>query len=111
MEEIPDLPGVEAPETDFDGLIYIRNGRQVEVPPPTAVEQMPGEIPDMKPLHDEDDGALLSRMVGTAVSPSSLAASTRPCPAMISPASSIRTGFVKPNRLMLLAICRICFFE
>jgi hypothetical protein len=40
-----------------------------------------------------------------------LAASTRPWPAMISFSSEIRTGLVKPNRSMLVAICRICFLE
>ena len=44
-------------------------------------------------------------------SPSSLAASTRPWPAMISPSSETSTGLVNPNRSMLAAICLICFFE
>jgi hypothetical protein len=43
--------------------------------------------------------------------PRSLAASTRPWPAMICLASSIKTGLQNPNFLMLLAICRICRFE
>src|SRR5258707_14658397 len=43
--------------------------------------------------------------------PRSLAASTRPWPAMICFASSIKTGLQNPNVLMLFAICRICFFE
>ena len=43
--------------------------------------------------------------------PRSLAASTRPCPAMISPSSVISTGLVNPNRSIELAICLTCFFE
>lgn len=49
--------------------------------------------------------------VGTCFRPSSLAASTRPCPARICPSSSIRTGLVKPKRSMLFAIWRSCFLE
>src|SRR5712671_1400528 len=36
---------------------------------------------------------------------------TRPCPAMIWSSSSTRTGLLKPNRSMLLAICLICLGE
>ena len=36
--------------------------------------------------------------------PSFCAASTRPCPAMMPPSSSIRTGVVQPHSLMLPAI-------
>src|SRR5262249_235172 len=43
--------------------------------------------------------------------PRSLAASTRPWPAMIRLLSSIRTGLQKPNFLMLFAICRTCWGE
>jgi len=49
--------------------------------------------------------------VGTLAIPSSLAASTLPCPAMISSSSLIRTGLVNPNFWMLSAICRICRLE
>jgi hypothetical protein len=52
-----------------------------------------------------------SRTVGTAASPNSLAAMTRPWPAMISPAWLIKTGLVKPKRLMLSAIWHTCFLE
>ena len=50
-------------------------------------------------------------IVGTDFMPSRRAASTRPWPAMISPSSDTSTGFVKPKRSMLSAICRICFLE
>jgi hypothetical protein len=43
--------------------------------------------------------------------PKSLAAATLPCPARIVPASSIRTGLVKPKAFMLSAIWRTCFLE
>jgi hypothetical protein len=55
--------------------------------------------------------AARERTVGTFFIPISLAASTRPCPAMISLSSLIKTGLVKPNRSMLSAIWRICFLE
>src|SRR6266568_6240951 len=50
-------------------------------------------------------------MVGTFDKPTSLAASTRPCPAMMLFSLSIRTGWVNPNSLMLAAIWRICRLE
>ena len=43
--------------------------------------------------------------------PRSFAASTRPCPAMICPPSSIRIGLVWPKRSMLLGNLRICVLE
>src|SRR5258707_7000632 len=43
--------------------------------------------------------------------PRSLAASTRPWPAMICFSSSTRIGLQNPNFWMLFAICRICFLE
>lgn len=52
-----------------------------------------------------------SATVGTSLMPSSFAAMTRPCPAMISQSSLTSTGLVNPNRVMLSAICRTCFFE
>ena len=51
------------------------------------------------------------RNVGTAESPNSLAASTRPCPATICASLLMRTGLLKPNLRMLAAICSICFLE
>ena len=45
---------------------------------------------------------------GTSCIPSALAASTRPCPAMILQFSSIRTGATKPNSRRLARICDIC---
>ena len=44
-------------------------------------------------------------------SPSSIAARTRPWPARILPRSSVRTGLVNPNTLMLPASCLTCFLE
>ena len=46
-----------------------------------------------------------SSITGTRSSPSFLAASTRPCPAMMPFAPSTSTGFVQPNSRMLAAIC------
>ena len=73
---------------------------------------------------DDDQGALALRitargltalgvettMAGIDDIPSDLAASSRPCPAMSTLCSSIRTGAAKPTARMLAAICRICFF-
>ena len=70
-----------------------------------------------KPVVGNDIGALSAslrwsiRIVGTAVLPSRRAAASRPCPARIVLASSIRIGLVKPNFWMLSAICLICAFE
>ena len=52
-----------------------------------------------------------SASVGTVFMPSSLAASTRPWPAMISPAPETSTGLVNPKRSMDAAICLTCFLE
>ena len=52
-----------------------------------------------------------SASVGTLFHPSSLAASTRPWPAMISPWSLTSTGLVNPNRSIEAAICLTCFLE
>ena len=41
--------------------------------------------------------------------PTSFAASTLPCPAMIPLVPSIKTGLINPNSLMLAWICLICF--
>jgi len=46
----------------------------------------------------------LSRITGTSVSPSKVAASTRPCPAISSPSSATMQGTVQPNFAMLAAI-------
>jgi hypothetical protein len=43
--------------------------------------------------------------VGTSSLPSSPQASSRPCPAITLPSGAIRIGTLKPNALMLLAIC------
>ena len=52
-----------------------------------------------------------SAIAGMVFSPRDFAASRRPCPAMSRPVSSVRTGDVKPNSLMLAAIWPICFLE
>jgi hypothetical protein len=46
-----------------------------------------------------------SSITGTRSSPSFLAASTRPCPAMTPFSPSTSTGLVQPNSRMLAAIC------
>ena len=43
-------------------------------------------------------------ITGASVSPSCVAASTRPCPAISSPSSATRQGTVQPNSAMLAAI-------
>ena len=53
----------------------------------------------------------LGSITGTRSSPSFLAASTRPCPAMIPSSPSTSTGLVQPNSLMLAAICATCASE
>src|SRR5580692_1887330 len=45
--------------------------------------------------------------VGTVRNPSKLAAASRPCPARMTPFSSIKIGTRWPKALMLSAICRI----
>ena len=45
--------------------------------------------------------------VGTVRNPSKLAAANRPCPARMTPFSSIKIGTRWPKALMLSAICRI----
>ena len=47
-------------------------------------------------------------MVGTSARPASFAARSRPCPAMMTPCSSIRIGLVKPNSLIEALICSSC---
>ncbi len=47
--------------------------------------------------------------VGMSPMPSSFAASTLPWPAMMPPEPSIKTGLMKPNSLILAAICLTCF--
>ena len=49
-----------------------------------------------------------STMVGTSARPASFAARSRPCPAMMTPCSSIRIGLVKPNSLIEALICSSC---
>lgn len=46
----------------------------------------------------------LSRITGTSVSPSMVAASTRPWPAISSPSLATMQGTVQPNLAMLAAI-------
>ena len=50
-------------------------------------------------------------MVGTLVRPRRLAASTRPCPAMMRLSASTRTGLLKPNLPIEAAIWVICLSE
>jgi hypothetical protein len=47
------------------------------------------------------------RNVGTWVRPSRFAAATRPCPAMIAPDASIKTGLRNLKRFIERAICSI----
>ena len=47
------------------------------------------------------------RTVGTVRNPSKLVAASRPCPARMTPFSSIKIGTRWPKALMLSAICRI----
>jgi hypothetical protein len=105
LEDEVDFWHFETGQLDFK--IEIDQALQLDGQKPLVPPGLLGE-----PVVRQDVSALLglrcdSRQVGTASMPRSLAAATRPWPAMICFASSIKTGLQNPNFWMLFAICRI----
>jgi hypothetical protein len=55
----PNLARVVKSGADFDALLDLRDRGQIEILPTALLEEMSGQIPDMKPLHHQDDGIAL----------------------------------------------------
>ena len=110
LEKEIDLGGLEARQLDLE--VEVDQGLQLDrqdLPVPAGLLGQSVVGKDVGPLLGLREVG--QPTVGTTERPSSLAAATRPWPAMICPWSSISTGLQKPNRSMLLAIWRICFLE
>ena len=58
MQQIANLPGVILPRRDLDLLVGLGDGRQIEVLPTAAVEQLAGQIANVKALHHQDNGVI-----------------------------------------------------
>ena len=59
MEQLSDAAVVFAGFTERDGHCLLGDGRKVQVPPATLLEEMADEIVGMEALHDDDDRAVV----------------------------------------------------